>query len=196
MENDTYSLENKNKLISNSSVPNKKYTRKVYTDEQIKGILNDYMEIPKSKIITLKPGNTKVCYLRADDNSFCFGGYVTVNPIEKKDGTETYLQLRGNVRKQGKNNIQWLVAYSGISKIWIFVDHQLELVKIEIQKNVKKQREELSLLVDKISMHFRNMKREIRDLKKEIKQLKDETDDEKSVTTDFSTLRIYTDIPK
>ena len=33
-----------------------------------------------------------------------FTEFYEVNPIEKKDGSEIYMQLRGNIRKAGKGN--------------------------------------------------------------------------------------------
>ena len=198
--NDNYNLDIKvTQLNTKKNIPNKKYTRKVYTNDEIKEILDDYIEVSKNKYYLLKPGNTRVCYIRADDNSWCRGGYITVNPIEKKDGSEMYMQLRGNIRKSTTGNVTWMVAYSGIVKLWVFAGPEYEYAKAEIKKSERKQREELSVLVDKISVHLRNLKREIRELKKEVKELKHSNDDDKSVVsgqtafTDFSQLKIYRD---
>ena len=194
-----YDLEEKaNEIMNDKAIPNKKYTRRVYSSEEIKEILKDYIEVHKNKYVSLRAGHTRVCYIRADDNSFCRGGYITVNPIEKKDGSETYMQLRGNIRKSGKGNVMWLVGYSGISKLWVFCGAEFEYAKSEIKRSEQKQRNELAHLVDKISQHLRNLKREIRDLKREVKKLKDgDGADDISVAsgqtalTNFSALKIY-----
>ena len=196
-----YDLETKKKELNKRNIPNKKYTRKVYTHNEIKEILKDYIEVNRNKFPSLRPGNTRVCYIRADDNSFCYGGYINMNPIEKNDGTETLMQLRGNIRKSSKGNVLWLVAYSGIIKLWVFAGPEYEYAKQELRKSEKKQKEELSQLVDKISVHLRNLKRENRDLKKRVdrleQQLKGEDTDNASVAsaqtnfTDFSALKVY-----
>ena len=157
---DNYNLEEKAKDIKNNNkIPNKTYTKKIYKEDEIKEILKDYIEIPKNKYVTLKPGNTRVCYFRSEDNSFARGGFITVNPIEKNDGSETYMQLRGNIRKSGKNNIVWMLGYSKINKLYVFCGPEFEYAKGEIQKSEKKQRKELSELVEKIGQHLRNLKK-------------------------------------
>lgn len=197
-----YSLETKKQELLKKNVPDKKYTRRVYSTEEIKEILKDYIEISKSKIETLKPGSTRICYIRADDNSFCRGGFINVNPIERKDDGERYLQLRGNVRKTGKGNVIWLVPYSGIVRIWIYASAEYEYARQEIQKVARRQKEELSTLVDKISIHLRSLKKEIKELKKEVKLLKEgnaNVDDTQSTAsgktnfTDFTVLKVYQD---
>lgn len=196
MKESNYNLVERAKdLSSDKSIPNKTYTRRVYTPEQIKEILKDYIEVARSKFSSLKMGNTRVCYLRKDDNSFCRGGYITMNPIDKKDGSESYMQLRGNIRKTGKGNVVWMVPYSAISRLWVFCGAEFEYAKMEIKKSEQKQRAELSSIVEKVSMHLRNLKREIRELKKEIKQLKDEdvqsVSSKATATTSFSALKVY-----
>ena len=198
-----YDLEEKaDKIRNDNNVPNKKYTRRVYSSEEIKDILKDYIEVSKNKYSSLRAGHTRVCYVRADDNSFCRGGYITVNPIEKKDGSEIYMQLRGNVRKAGKGNVMWLVGYSGMARLWVFCGAEFEYAKSEIKRSENKQRAELAHLVDKISQHLRNLKREIRDLKRELKKLKDGDGDgdgddaasaisNQTALTNFSALKIY-----
>lgn len=199
MEDTNYCLLQKAQELSTKKIiPNRTYTRKVYSAEQIKEILKDYIEVPRNKFTTLRMGNTRVCYLRKEDDSFCRGGFITMNPIEKKDGSETYMQLRGNVRKSSKGNVVWMVPYSAISRLWVFCGPEFEYAKAEIKKSEKKQRAELSGIVEKVTVHLRNLKREIRELKKEIKQLKDD-DTHSTVTavsketaiTSFSELKIY-----
>lgn len=196
MEDSNYNLSKKAKnLDSNKDIPNKTYTKRVYTTEQIKEILKDYVEVPHSKYESLKMGNTRICYIRKGDSSFCRGGFITMNPIEKKDGSETYVQLRGNIRKSSKGNVIWMVPYSAIAKLWVFCGPEFEYAKAEIKKSEYKQRKELSNIVDKVSTHLRNLKQEMRELKKEIKILKNV--DNQSITskstrsTSFSELKIY-----
>ncbi len=200
-----YNLEQKKEELNKKGVPNKKYTRKVYTHDEIKEILKDYIEVGRSKFQSLRPGNTRVCYVRADDNSFCYGGYITMNPIEKKDGSETLMQLRGNIRKNTKSNVIWLVPYSGIVKLWVYAGAEYEYARQEIKRTARKQREELSGLVDKISAHLRNLKRENRELKRRVSRLEkggNVDDDNVSISsgqttatnfTDFSGLKVYND---
>uniref|UniRef100_A0A6C0LM76 Uncharacterized protein n=1 Tax=viral metagenome TaxID=1070528 RepID=A0A6C0LM76_9ZZZZ len=195
----SYSLsDKKDELDKNKSICNRKYTRKVYSNEEIREILKDYIEVEKSKFSTLKAGQTRVCYIRADDNSFCRGGFISVNPIEKNDGSEVYFQLRGNIRKNAKGNVVWLLPYSGVARLWVYIDAQFAFAKQEIKKSEKKQRDELSRIVDKVSEHLRKMKSDIKELKREIRHLKDENDNQSTVSgrttaTNFSKLKIYKD---
>ena len=95
-----------------------------------------------------------------------------------------------------------MVPYSGIVRVWVFAGPEYEYAKQEIQKVARKQKEELSTLVDKISIHLRNLKKEIKELKKEVKLLKEgnaNVDDTQSTAsgktnfTDFTALKVYQD---
>lgn len=185
MENQ-YDLESKSIKLNKKHIPNKKYTRKVYTKDEINDILKDYIEIDHTKFISLKPGNTRVCYLRLDDKSFCRGGFINVNPIEKNDGSEIYMQLRGNIRKTNKNNVVWLLPYSSILKLWVFAGPEYDFCKQEIDKASRKHKKELSIIIDKISQHIRTIKHDIRNIKNKLDE------DNNSIITDFSNLKVYT----
>ena len=187
----------KEKLNKDKNIPDKKYARRVYTNTEIQEILKDYIEIQRNKFEGLKVGNTRVCYIRSDDNSFCRGGYVNVNPIIKKETGEYFLQLRGNVRKSAKGNVVWMIPYSGISRLWMFISPELEYSREEIRKSERRQRAELSNIITKISDHLVKIKKDIRILKKEMKELQalnKNEDDATSVLSDKTNFTTFTDL--
>lgn len=106
------------------------------------------------------------------------------------------MQLRGNIRKSNKNNVTWMVAYSGIVKLWVFAGPEYEFTKEEIKKHSKRHKEEMSLLIEKVATHIRKLRQEIKYLKSEIKKIKEEDDNSSVVSnktnfTDFSNLKVY-----
>ena len=148
------------KKKDDKSLEAKAYKSKVYTNEEIVKILQDYIEVPINKWGQLRYGQ-KISYYMKDDGMFKFGGYINTI-VENKEETEKYFCLRSNLRKSGKNNFTWMVTFSKLAKVFVFVSPEYEFITRRIKDNDKKLRNELVETIDSIGNHIKSIKKRLK----------------------------------
>ena len=150
------------KKKDDKSIPNKEYKSRVYSPEEIVKILQDYIEVPINKWGLLKYGQ-KISYYMKEDNFFKYGGYINTI-VENKEGSEKYFCLRTNLRKSSKNNWTWMVSFSKLSKVFVFVSPEYDFITKRMKENDRKLRRELVETIDNIADHIKNIKKRLRAL--------------------------------
>lgn len=92
------------------------YVKKIYTEEEIRDKLRDYIFVPKDQYKNLR-FNSHVRYYKSD-GSFNGGGYINLTAKEGKDEGKTYMQLKSNIYN-AKKGISWMVDYDNIDKLYV-----------------------------------------------------------------------------
>ena len=107
----------------------KKYEKKSYTPEQIKGLLKGYVLVPVEKYDSI-PINSHVRYFKTD-GTFVRGGFVTSHWLDKNG--KSFIHL-ANSFKKGKNYATWPVAHENCSKVYKKVDNK-NGIEMDIVRN-------------------------------------------------------------
>ena len=161
-----YSLEKKKEELKNdTSVPEKSYRIRIYSDDEIEEILKGYIEL-KRPSWSLVRTNTKICYyLKQEDGSelFRFGGYVNASFSDKEE-TNHYINLRGNIRKNLKSNIRWTINLDKVSRLYMQMSPEYQFVTTSLEGSTRKLRLETSDAVNKLVDIIRNLKKRIKSL--------------------------------
>lgn len=129
-----------------------------YTEEEIQEKLINYIEVPKNMYDTIRPGS-HVRYIKIDGVFRC-GGFVTMNPIKStknEDSIEFFMRLRSDIRVKSANQVQWLVNYGNIDKLYVKVSVEHEMFKAEINSR-------LDHIVHMMNRNFEKVKKKIKDL--------------------------------
>ena len=163
-----------------TTLPNKPYKSKVYTDDEIKRILTDYIEVPISTWAMLRHGQ-KISYYMKEDNFFKFGGYINTI-VDSKEKNQQYYCLRTNLRKSAKNNWTWVVPLDKLSKVFVYVSPEYEFITKRTKEEDRRLRRELMDVVDSLVDHINRIKHRLKLVEKYIKV----NDDSKTVTTQGS----------
>jgi hypothetical protein len=93
---------------------NKKYAKKDYSNEQIKGLLVGYIEVPKDKWSDI-PTNSHIRYFKKD-GTFVRGGFVTNHWLNKQG--KPFIHLANNFKKKAPGYATWPMAHESVSRIF------------------------------------------------------------------------------
>ena len=129
-----------------------------YTEEEIQEKLMNYIEVPKNMYDTIRPGS-HVRYIKIDGVFRC-GGFVTMNPIKStknENSTEYYMRLRSDIRIKSSSQVQWLVNYSNIDKLFVKVSVEHEMFKAEIHSRI-------DYVISMMNKNFEKVKRKIKEI--------------------------------
>jgi hypothetical protein len=135
--------------------PTRNRPTKVYSPEEIVAKLNGYVIVPKDNYMQIKPGMTHVRYIRMDGTFRC-GGFVTYNPIESKDG-RLLIKLRSGFSKRGGGNVDWLVRYEDIDRLYIKIGMEYKIYMETMDKYKKSQTDLLESIVLKLSERLKKI---------------------------------------
>jgi hypothetical protein len=94
--------------------PGRKFPKTEYTSEQIKKLLNGYIEVPRTSWGKI-PLNSHIRYLKKD-GTFARGGFV-INHWLNKDGTP-FIHLANNFKKNAQGYKTWPMAHENVSKLF------------------------------------------------------------------------------
>lgn len=99
-----------------SKYSNKKkiYTKKEYTQEQIRGLLTGYIEVSKEKWADI-PINSHIRYFKKD-GTFVRGGFVTSHWLNKEG--KPFIHLANNFKKRSAGYATWPMAHESVGKIF------------------------------------------------------------------------------
>lgn len=166
--NNPFILKNK-RYPSNSNrysnkTTNKKTNKKIYTNEEIKTLLNGYIIVPKDKWDDI-PNDAHIRYFKLD-NTFVRGGFV-VNKWSNNEGKK-FIHLSNNLNKNINNYATWPVALESTSKIFIKPNKNTNIELSQTRDRISDIIRELNKLVSVI----KKQEQKIISLENDIKILK------------------------
>lgn len=169
-DNNPFDLTNKTEVIRPAPVENKKYNKAEYTQEQIKSLLNGYIEVPPDKWKDI-PIESHIRYFK-NDGTFARGGFVT-NHWFNKDG-KPFIHLANNFKKKVKGYATWPIAHESISKIYKKPDAKGSIEMDVVRGKTGEIISQINKLVDVVKVQknrLDNQEEEIRKLYRIVKQL-------------------------
>jgi hypothetical protein len=141
----------------------KKYAKKQYTPDQIRGLLKGYIEVPKDKWADI-PVNSHVRYFK-NDGVFARGGFVTNHWLDKKG--KPFIHLATGLKRTDKKYFTWPVAHENVKKIFKKPDAKSS-IEMEV---VRKKTAEFMVSINKIVSAVKEQKMRIDHLEKEHKRI-------------------------
>lgn len=92
----------------------KKYTKKDYSQEQIRGLLSGYIEVSNELWADI-PINSHIRYFKKD-GTFVRGGFVTSHWLNKEG--KPFIHLANNFKKRSAGYATWPMAHESVAKIF------------------------------------------------------------------------------
>lgn len=92
----------------------KKYTKKDYSQEQIRELLSGYIEVSK-ELWTDIPINSHIRYFKKD-GTFVRGGFVTSHWLNKEG--KPFIHLANSFKKRSAGYATWPMAHESVAKIF------------------------------------------------------------------------------
>jgi hypothetical protein len=96
------------------AVNKKKYTKKDYTPDQIKTLLQQYMEVSADKWADI-PINSHIRYIKKD-GTFVRGGFLTSHWLNKEG--KPFIHLANSFKKRTEGYATWPVAHESVAKLY------------------------------------------------------------------------------
>lgn len=118
--------------------PDKKHAARVWTADEQKEKLSNYMEIPSVHWENIRYG-THIRYISKPDK-FHTGGFVLKNPFDTKTqgaaAEKRFIKLQNGFDSKAQNYAQWIVAYEDLAKMFIKPDAGVLTVKQDLDDAV------------------------------------------------------------
>lgn len=111
--NNLFDIKNQDQPAA-KPVNKKLYPKKDYTPEQIKGLLNGYIEVPVDKWSDI-PVNSHIRYFKKD-GTFVRGGFVTSHWLNTEG--KHFIHLANSFKKRIPGYATWPMAHESVTKIY------------------------------------------------------------------------------
>jgi hypothetical protein len=92
----------------------KKYAKKDYSHEQIRGLLSGYIEVSKELWADI-PINSHIRYFKKD-GTFVRGGFVTSHWLNKEG--KPFIHIANSFKKRSAGYVTWPMAHESVAKIF------------------------------------------------------------------------------
>ena len=152
----------KNKDVKKNT--RKQYPKKEYTQEQIKGFLNGYIEGASAKWEDI-PTNSHMRYFKKD-GSFVRGGFVTSHWLNKEG--KKFIHLANNFNKKAQNYATWPVAHESVSRIFKKIDNKSGIEMDVVRNKTTEIISQINKLVDVV----KSQQLKINNLESDVARLK------------------------
>ena len=149
---------------SNTNTPNntKKYKKKEYTPDQIRGLLNGYIQVSPNKWSDI-PVSSHIRYFKKD-GTFVRGGFVTSHWLNKEG--KSFIHLANSFKKKSTGYATWPMAHESVSKIFKKIDSKNGIEMDVVRNKTTEIIGQINKLVDVVKEQKNRLDSQEADLKK------------------------------
>ena len=140
----------------------KKYKKKEYTPDQIKGLLNGYVQVSQTKWPDI-PISAHIRYFKKD-GTFVRGGFVTSHWLNKEG--KPFIHLANSFKKKSAGYATWPMAHESVSKIFKKIDSKSGIEMDVVRNKTTEIVGQINKLVDVVKEQKNRLDSQEADLKK------------------------------
>ena len=140
----------------------KKYKKKEYTPDQIRGLLNGYVQVAANKWADI-PITSHIRYFKKD-GTFVRGGFVTSHWLNKEG--KPFIHLANSFKKKTPNYATWPMAHESVAKIFKKIDAKSGIEMDVVRNKTAEIIGQINKLVDVVKEQKNRLDSQEADLKK------------------------------
>lgn len=140
----------------------KKYKKKEYNADQIKGLLDGYVQVSQTKWADI-PISAHIRYFKKD-GTFVRGGFVTSHWLNKEG--KPFIHLANSFKKKSKGYATWPVAHESVLKIFKKIDSKSGIEMDVVRNKTTEIIAQINKLVDVVKEQKIRLDSQEADLKK------------------------------
>jgi hypothetical protein len=126
----------------------------MWTEDDIKEKLQDYVILPFEFWERLRPGQHIRYFTKGPPSKFNSGGFISVNPHTLHGKDKPFILLRNSF----KGGVSWVVAYEDIEALYFKKTFEYDLVQLQLAEKISK-----------INDNFKKLKQRLDDIDARLK---------------------------